>query len=75
MFDNLAQKQERLDIGFDLLLLPNKLFQNLVAQNKQLLSSFTVSYVENLGLVQVVPPAQALSCGCSQASGQGFDFI
>lgn len=34
MFDNLAQKQERLEIGFDLLLLPNKLFQNLVAQNK-----------------------------------------
>lgn len=42
MLDNLAQKQDRLHIRFNVLLLANKLIQNLVAQNKHLLphSSF-----------------------------------
>lgn len=42
MLDNLAQKQDRLRIRFNVLLLANKLIQNLVAQNKHLLphSSF-----------------------------------
>lgn len=38
LFDNLAQKQDWLDVEFDLLFLPNKLTPNLVEQNKHLLS-------------------------------------
>lgn len=33
-FDNVTQKQDWLDVEFDLLLLPNKFTPNLVEQNK-----------------------------------------